>query len=88
MAAARGTGQQTPVVVHVGPSAARSLELYQLSKDSSRQRRGRALVWIREAKVWDWKYDQVQYGIGSTNQARSGTGIDSILSIYARIAPR
>ena len=32
------------------------------------------------SEVW------TRYGIGSMNQARSGTGIDSILSIYARIA--
>ena len=34
------------------------------------------------SEVW------TRYGIGSMNQARSGTGIDSIVSIYARIAPQ
>ena len=34
------------------------------------------------SKVW------TKYGIGSMNQARSGTGIDSILSIYARMSPQ
>ena len=40
MAAAHGA-DQAPVVIHVGPSATRSQELYQLSKDSSEQQQGR-----------------------------------------------
>ena len=65
MAAAHGAGRD-PMAVHVSPSAARSHELIQPSKDSSRQRRGRSRVWIREVKkygvggmdeVWNRKYE-------------------------------
>ena len=55
MAAMHGAGHD-PMAVHVGSSAARSHELIQFIKGSSRQRRGRSRVWIREAKVWGRRY--------------------------------
>ena len=84
MAAAHGA-DNSPIVVHEGPSAARSQKLPQQRHHSIGRRQGRNRVWIREIKsmgseVW------TRYGIGSMNEARSGTGIDSILSIYARVA--
>ena len=55
MAAAHGASK-TPVAVHEGSSAARSQELAQLTKDSSRQQQNRTQVWIRETKVWGRRY--------------------------------
>ena len=80
MAAAHGISK-TPVAAHESSSAARSHKLAQLCIRSSRHQRDRTLVWIGKTKeVW------TRYGILRMNQARSGTGIGSIQSIYARLA--
>ena len=55
MAATHGANQ-TPVAVHVGPSAAHSQTRAQLYDRSSRHQRGRSQVWIRETKLWGQKY--------------------------------
>ena len=85
MAAAHGAGQD-PMAVHVGLDDIRSHELCQPSKVSSGQRQGRSRVRIRKtktmgsevwtAKVWNRRYE------------RGPIRIDSILSIYARMAPQ
>ena len=59
MATAHGVGK-APVAVHVDPSAAHSQTRAQLSNGSSRQRRGRSRVWIRETKVWGRKYEPIR----------------------------
>ena len=85
MAATHGAGQD-PMAVHVGLDDVRSHELAQPSKGLSRQRLGRSRVRIGKtksmepevwtAKVWKRKYE------------RGPIRIDSIISIYARMAPQ
>ena len=87
MAATHGAGE-APVAEHVGPSAARSQTREQLPKDPSRQRQGRSRVWIRETEVWGRRYDQVWNRKYEPYFRFHTAGIvDSILSIYARLAP-